>query len=213
MSATVVARHVYLGQSLVPRSKARVQAPHALCRAQQRTTAHTRCSPSDEALRTDCVDHLNALLDCSQMRGFVAVCILRRKAQAGGPWYMTVLDGLRSVTAKARYHRYLQWNVALTGGMSNERGIELLYSARQARSERVSSNASTRPIAMKSSTHMCSKRFDQVRTITADWLHEYNEEGSSHLSARASERPHDSLGRVPPPHLYAEASNCPGVYF
>jgi putative transposase len=28
---------------------------------------------------------------------------------------------------------------------------------------------------------------DQVRTITEDWLREYNEE-----------RPHDSLGRVPP---------------
>jgi putative transposase len=41
---------------------------------------------------------------------------------------------------------------------------------------------------------------EQVREITETWLHEYNEE-----------RPHDSLGRVPPPDVHAEANSCPGV--
>ncbi len=41
---------------------------------------------------------------------------------------------------------------------------------------------------------------EQVREITETWLHEYNEE-----------RPHDSLGRLPPQDVHAEATNCLGA--
>ena len=42
----------------------------------------------------------------------------------------------------------------------------------------------------------------EVRKLTEDWLVVYNQE-----------RPHDSLGRVPPPDVFAEAESAGAVPF